>query len=184
MRDKREIRREIAERKRLLTEQEKRLSASELCAALMSDGRLAESSDVVAYMPMADEIDIRELTEGMLRRGQRVYLPVMVGDELEFREYTGPGCLTIEPRYGINEPRGTELLRVGGETETRRMAVIVPGVAFTRDGDRLGRGRGFYDRALSALRGAYTIGVGYACQLEDTLPTEAHDIRLDAVVTR
>ncbi|MGH9132363.1 MAG: 5-formyltetrahydrofolate cyclo-ligase [Ilumatobacteraceae bacterium] len=63
-------------------------------------------------------------------------------------------------------------------------AVIVPGVAFARDGARLGQGGGWYDRFLAAIRPeCTTIGVGFEPQLVDALPTEPHDIRLDCIVT-
>ncbi len=62
--------------------------------------------------------------------------------------------------------------------------VIVPCVAFTRSGERLGQGGGWYDRFLAEVRDdCLTIGVGFAEQLVDELPTEAHDVRLDLVVT-
>ncbi len=62
--------------------------------------------------------------------------------------------------------------------------VIVPGVAFTPDGARLGQGGGWYDRFLAAVRpGCTSIGVGFDPQVVDELPTEPHDIRLDSVVT-
>jgi 5-formyltetrahydrofolate cyclo-ligase len=62
--------------------------------------------------------------------------------------------------------------------------VVVPGLAFTSAGDRLGQGGGWYDRFLSAVRGdCVTIGVGFAPQLVEELPVEVHDVRLDVVVT-
>jgi 5-formyltetrahydrofolate cyclo-ligase len=62
--------------------------------------------------------------------------------------------------------------------------VIVPGVAFTVNGDRLGQGGGWYDRFLAAIGpGCTTIGVGFDIQLVERLPVEPHDVRLDHVVT-
>ena len=62
--------------------------------------------------------------------------------------------------------------------------VIVPGTAFTVDGDRLGQGGGWYDRFLPGRRDdALTIGIGFEPQIVDSLPTEPHDVRLDCVVT-
>lgn len=67
---------------------------------------------------------------------------------------------------------------------TRPDVVIVPGVAFTPDGDRLGQGGGWYDRFLPDVNEhCVTIGVGFEPQLVDRLPTEPHDVRLDLVVT-
>ena len=61
--------------------------------------------------------------------------------------------------------------------------VLVPGLAFSRKGARLGQGRGYYDRFLSQLNGTTTLGVGFGWQLLEDIPEELHDIRLDGVVT-
>jgi 5-formyltetrahydrofolate cyclo-ligase len=62
--------------------------------------------------------------------------------------------------------------------------VVVPGLAFTPAGDRLGQGGGWYDRFLAGIGpSTVTVGVGFAVQLVDSLPVEAHDVRLDHVVT-
>lgn len=62
--------------------------------------------------------------------------------------------------------------------------VVVPGVAFTTAGERLGQGGGWYDRYLPRLRSTcLTVGVGFAEQVVDSLPTEAHDVMLDSVIT-
>lgn len=62
--------------------------------------------------------------------------------------------------------------------------VLVPGIAFTIEGDRLGQGGGWYDRFLAGVdSNCTTIGVGFEIQIVDALPTEAHDITLDAIVT-
>ena len=81
--------------------------------------------------------------------------------------------------FGILEPQG-ERPCPAGESDL----VVCPGVAFTADGRRLGRGRGYYDRYLGdpAFRG-FRVGVCYAHQLVDDLPVEPHDVRMDRVIT-
>lgn len=61
--------------------------------------------------------------------------------------------------------------------------ILVPGLAFTRDGHRLGRGGGYYDRWLATQRGIPTVGICFSCQLVDSLPVESHDLRVDAILT-
>ena len=61
--------------------------------------------------------------------------------------------------------------------------VIVPGIAFTPAGQRLGRGRGYYDRLLPRLRNAYKMGVCWPCQMVTAIPTEPHDMPMDCVIT-
>jgi 5-formyltetrahydrofolate cyclo-ligase len=80
---------------------------------------------------------------------------------------------------------GVDLRVVPGDLDPAALdVVVVPGLGFTADGRRLGQGGGHYDRFLPRLRpGCVTIGVAFAEQVVDDLPTEPHDVRLDLVVT-
>jgi 5-formyltetrahydrofolate cyclo-ligase len=80
---------------------------------------------------------------------------------------------------------GPDLRIVPGDLDPTLLdVVVVPGLAFTRDGRRLGQGGGHYDRFLPRLRPeCRTVGAAFAEQLLDDLPTEPHDVRLDLVVT-
>ena len=81
-------------------------------------------------------------------------------------------------QFGIGEPTGPEFT----DLESIDM-IIVPGVAFDSHGNRMGRGRGFYDRLLKSTPNAAKIGVGYDFQLLDTIPVEPHDVPMDCVIT-
>lgn len=132
------------------------------------------SPQVVAlFAPLSDEVQIQELAQSL---PCRVVLPRVEGDDMEFFDYT-PDDLK-EGSFGILEPQGTEPCPAG-EIDL----MVVPGVAFTIKGERLGRGKGFYDKYLSrkGFR-AFCIGVCYAHQLLDNLPTEPHDRRMDTVI--
>ena len=61
--------------------------------------------------------------------------------------------------------------------------IIVPGVAFDPTGNRMGRGRGFYDRLLKSTPNAIKVGVAYDFQMLDTLPVEPHDVKMDLIIT-
>ena len=105
---------------------------------------------------------------------RRVVLPRVEGDAMRFY-----ACRPDALVFGILEPQG-ERPCPAGEIDL----VVCPGVAFTADGRRLGRGRGYYDRYLGdpAFRG-FRVGVCYAHQLVDDLPVEPHDVRMDRVIT-
>ena len=108
---------------------------------------------------------------------QRVVLPRVEGDAMRF--YACRPDALVFGAFGILEPQG-ERPCPAGEIDL----VVCPGVAFTADGRRLGRGRGYYDRYLGdpAFRG-FRVGVCYAHQLVDDLPVEPHDVRMDRVIT-
>lgn len=128
---------------------------------------------VALFAPLHDEVQIGELGKQL---GCRVVLPRVEGQDMEFYDYDASSM--VEGSFGILEPQSTEVCRA---EEIDLM--VVPGVAFTASGDRLGRGKGFYDRYLSR-RGfrAYCVGVCYAHQLVEELPTEPHDKAVDMVV--
>ena len=104
--------------------------------------------------------------------GADVQLVPGVGDHIEAAEL-GEG--TVAATWGIREPQGPAV------DPSIIDLVIVPGVAFTLDGGRLGHGKAYYDRFLPLAR-AVTIGACFDEQLVDELPMEPHDVRLDRVV--
>ena len=136
--------------------------------------RAARTVAVFAALP--DE----PATDEVLARGastRRVVLPRVEGDAMRF--YACRPDALVFGAFGILEPQG-ERPCPAGEIDL----VVCPGVAFTADGRRLGRGRGYYDRYLGdpAFRG-FRVGVCYAHQLVDDLPVEPHDVRMDRVIT-
>ncbi len=130
---------------------------------------------VAAYLPIAGEPDVRPLFHQV--NCDWVY-PRIEGDRLSFyrSELTD---LEIGP-YGILQPKAIEAHRVS----TDDLAwILVPGLAFDRRGVRLGRGKGFYDKALAGFAGI-TVGVCFSdCAATGYLPKEAHDLMVNWVVT-
>lgn len=177
---KREARKMIRQAKPTLRNEEYMEAGRALAERLAARDDIAAAAAVVAYWPLPDELNTGPFITECVRRGVRVFLPVIVGKDLVFREFTGYKCLRREPKFGILEPSGTPELDLARRGEG--VVVVVPGMAFTRSGDRLGRGRGFYDRALGELERAKRIGVCYSCQVLESLPVEEHDLRMDDVV--
>ena len=136
---------------------------------------------VALFAPLSDEVQILPLVEN-LPRDCRLLLPRVEDTadgtpSMEFYDYNA-SALTLGS-YGIMEPQGTVACAV---EEIDLM--VVPGVAFSADGVRLGRGKGYYDRyiAREGFR-AYTIGVCYDCQMRGQLPCDEHDRRVDSVIS-
>ena len=106
-----------------------------------------------------------------------VLLPCVDGDDLRLRQYTGEQSMVMGEQFGIGEPVGSEF------TELDKVdLIIVPGVAFDRKGNRMGRGRGFYDRLLKSTPNAYKVGVGFDFQLVESVPVEPFDVAMDRVI--
>lgn len=172
--DKREIRRSVrAEIKNLSLRERESLSA-QIFNKIEAIPEVQGASVIALFASLHDEPQTTKAIEH-LSREKRVVLPRIKGEDMDFYDIAEGLC---EGAFGIMEPTATTPIK---PSEIDLM--IVPGVAFTREGARLGRGKGFYDKYLSreGFR-AYTIGVCYPCQVLDELPTEPHDRTLDRVV--
>ena len=130
---------------------------------------------VSVFWPMPGEIDTRPLLDALHARGHTVLLPETPprGNPLLFRQWL-PGMVMVRERFGTHKPTG----EIGVPD-----VLFIPLVAFDRAGRRLGYGGGYYDRTLATLPGARAIGVAFAAQELDEVPTADYDARLDAVVT-
>jgi 5-formyltetrahydrofolate cyclo-ligase len=133
---------------------------------------------LASYLAMPEELDLEALHRRHWATGQVVWLPrVAAPDHLDWHPVSDP-AQTARGAYGIREPDPS---LAPAAPLPPQATVLVPGVAFTRDGRRLGMGKGFYDRALAHHPGS-TIGVGFTCQCANDLPTEPHDRRMLRVV--
>ena len=151
--------------------------SAEILAALEAHPAFRAADTVLLYHSLKDEVDTHEFIRKWSRL-KRILLPVVVGDDLELRVYTGPEDLAIGA-YGIEEPTGarfTDYAAIG--------FIAVPGVAFDRNGNRLGRGKGYYDRLLPRIPAAYKAGICFPYQLVEEVPAEPFDIRMDEIITQ
>lgn len=133
---------------------------------------------VCFYVSKKDEVDTLEIIKLELQRGRkRVVVPRIVGDNIElFAIHT---FLDLVPgRFGVLEPK-EELTQIN---EKEIELFIIPGIAFGRDGYRLGRGKGYYDNILKQSR-AIKVGLGYDWQILSYIPHEDHDVKMDYLVS-
>lgn len=175
MTTKKEIRDGMRRRNRSLTAAERQAAAARIFDRLERSAAFIRARVVAAFCALDDEPPT-EAALARWARTKRVVVPRVAGDTMAFYDYR-PEELA-DGAFGIREPQG-EVPCPPGEIDL----VVVPGVAFTVAGARLGRGRGYYDRYLShpEFRAA-KIGVCFAHQLADDLPVEPHDMRVDEVI--
>ncbi|WP_462319251.1 5-formyltetrahydrofolate cyclo-ligase [Marinilabilia sp.] len=135
-----------------------------------------KAKTIFIYWSLPDEVPTHEFIEKW-RKDKTFILPRIVGDHLELRQYTGIESLKPEDSFGIQEPTGPVLT----DLDEIDLAII-PGIAFTEEGTRMGRGGGYYDRTLPFLENACKIGVAFPFQVVEEIPIEEHDITLDKVI--
>jgi 5-formyltetrahydrofolate cyclo-ligase len=165
-------------RRRARPQAERAADAEAVAAGLLRG--LAGMRTLAAYVPDAEEPGHGRLPAAFTQLGARVLLPVVPAEGAELGWAVDTGRLA-PGRFGLLEPVGH---RLGATAVGTAEVVVVPALAVSRDGVRLGRGRGYYDRALRHVRpGAVLVAVVFDDELLDELPAEPHDVRVTAVVT-
>lgn len=145
---------------------------------LLALPEMISAKTILAYASLPDEVDTSELLEQLLAAGKTVLLPKVIDTEnMEVRLYTGKADLH-EGAYHIMEPIGVPFSNLSAID-----IAVIPGMAFTNEGKRLGRGKGYYDRFLSLLpTQTRKIAICFPFQLVENIPTEPHDFIMDQVI--
>ena len=173
---KKELRLKIKQLKKELPEEVKHQEVSCVNEKLEQHSSFQDATHVLMYWAMADEMPTREFILKWYQH-KKIYLPVVKGDDLEIFLFEGEDSLVAGEKYGIPEPAGQKL-----PDESMIDLVIVPGVAFDNQNNRMGRGAGYYDRILKRLPETKKIGLAFGFQMIDEVPVEAHDIPMDVVI--
>ncbi len=173
---KQELRKAMREAKTKYSRQQLGEMSRSVCNNIISNSLWRDASTVLLYYPLPDEVNVTPLIAEGRAEGKTILLPVVVGDDLAIRVYEGEQSL-VTGAFGIKEPTGREYTDYASID-----LVMVPGLAFNRDGHRLGRGKGYYDRLLPRLPNAHRIGVCFPFQLVDRVPSETHDQSVDSFV--
>ena len=178
--DKKELRRYIREQKRHFTPQQLGEMSLSIMSSLLSHSQIQKADTILMYHSLPDEVDTHSALDQLLAMGKKVFLPKVVSDtEMTIHEYTGADSLQPSEPYGILEPTTPELSIINCQLSI----AIVPGMAFDKQGHRLGRGKGYYDRFLSQIPNIYKIGVCFPYQMLESIPSESTDVVMDEVIT-
>ena len=205
-----ELRKQIKTRINEMGKETIQAESEKLCKKIIEAKVYQSCTTLLAYMPLSDEVNVLPLIEDALSKGKKVYLPrIFPGtNDMEFYRYTKESQ-TEKGQFGIKEPAPdkansfTKLIEKMSiqqyspaahssvyvdideqDPSFEHILILVPGRAFTKDGRRLGRGKGFYDNYLSKIPQIFDIkksGVCFENQLFDQIPTTPDDILMDII---
>lgn len=173
---KKELRKIVKERKKTFSPDNAIVDSTKIFDRVELLPQFKGAKVVLAYWSLSDEV----ITHGFILKWadkKKIVLPIIVGDTLELRVFCGIEELIKNDGFGIHEPMAGELVDPMDVD-----FAIIPGVAFDKNGNRLGRGKGFYDRFLKRTR-AYKVAVGYDFQIFDKIPVASFDIPVDIVLS-
>ena len=176
-----EIRKRVLQARNAMTAEEIAAGSRTIVKRLVELEEILRASTLMVYLAFGSEV----LTDGLILwawdEGKRVVVPLCRPASREMTACRIDGFDELERgHYGIREPKAGAIRPVPpGEIG----AVVVPAVAFDRQGYRVGYGGGYYDRFLPGARQAARIGVAFACQIVPAVPVGPHDVTVDRIVT-
>lgn len=174
--DKKALRAQIREQKRAMTPEQIAAASAKLKELFCATDYYKNARTLYGYLSYNQEVLTLPILEQALRDGKQVAVPKVYGDTMKFiilhdLSRIAPGS------YGIPEPVEDEPV---AQDETA--LVLMPGLAFDRQGNRMGYGGGFYDKFLAAEPEHPTVALCYAFQLVEQIPTDSYDIPVDCVL--
>lgn len=172
--NKNDIRIRIRAHKNLLDDNEKSSAAEAVFSLLERTAAFMMSERILLYHSLPDELSTRSFIDKWHEK-KSFFLPRVNGVNLEILPYS-KSRLHLGA-FNIEEPEGEDVCDIDGID-----MVIVPAIAYDRRGNRVGRGKGYYDRLLRDTR-AIKVGVAYHFQLVDDIDAEPHDVAVDYVIT-
>lgn len=179
---KQQIREEIAALKATLPKETKAALSQKISERLIQSTYFQKAHCIALYYALTDEVQTAGLIESWYQK-KKIVLPVVCGDELRFYTYTGSHHLK-KGALGISEPDITNPAAEWVAKEEIDL-FVVPGIAFDRNGNRMGRGKGYYDRYFAGIKADThpIIGLCFDFQLLPEVPTEPHDRKMTYVIT-
>lgn len=172
--EKKELRANIKALKKQHSKEQLLEQSEVILSKLENDDDFKKAHIVMIYSALPDEVQTQAFLEKWRYR-KKIILPTVVGDDIIPVELAEDTTFAVGD-FNILEPQNEPY--TGGYD-----LIVVPGVAFDRNGNRIGRGRGYYDRFLCKHLNVRRIGICFDFQLVDEVPTEPNDIKMDKVIS-
>lgn len=175
--DKKILRREMLDLRNNMTKEDVEHKSKVICENILQSKIILPFDNIMLYYPINNEVDLRSLFLPLKELKKNIWLPVVSGKNMSFHFYENQNDMK-SGAYGIPEPQSSTTYK--GKDENA--LVVMPGLAFTENRDRLGYGGGYYDRFLDS-NDCYTVAVAFDTQIIDFIPNESHDKKPSIIIT-
>lgn len=155
-----------------------------ICKKIISSDLYKTAKIILSYMALPDEVNLSQILIQAQNDGKRIFVPKVHPDtakmiQMDFFEITQNARLT-SGNFGILEPDSSNPPFDFNNYQNERILIFVPGRAFSKNGERLGRGKGYYDNYLkNKLPNCITVGICFPFQIVNEIPVEPHDFKMD-----
>lgn len=182
--EKQLLRRDRLARRAAIGSEERRVKSDAIVRYLLAMPEIQAAERIFTFLSFGDEVNLDTFVDECVEAGKQIYIPKTdpISKQMTLYRFQSWGSLVHGP-YGIREPDATHS-EAWCWQRAELHAIIVPGVAFTRNGLRMGYGGGYYDRFLAMLPYKPLLtAVCFEEQMVDSLPFEPHDSRVDRIIT-
>ena len=169
------LRKHLLEKRDATSAELRDISSNKIYQNLKQVDSYINSQNIACYFPIGSEVDTHSIMLDVLERGKNMILPKIIDSNLEF--YVIPNLGKLEKgRFDIMEPKDS------CKKAEKVDCVLIPTIAVSKSGIRLGYGKGYYDRFLSSI-GTVKISLTYSKQIVKSIPSDSHDVKIDWIVT-
>lgn len=173
---KKQLRKDIRERKKAVDKQKMLQDSEKIFEIIERIPDFVAAKTVLAYWSLPDEVYTHDFIMKWYKE-KKIVLPLVVGETLDLKFFSGHDCMEAGISFGILEPhKGEDANLVNIDFG------IIPGMAFDLKGNRMGRGKGYYDKLFKQKK-MYKVGVCFDFQIVDSVPTDEYDVSMDLVVS-
>ncbi|MCQ2372454.1 MAG: 5-formyltetrahydrofolate cyclo-ligase [Phascolarctobacterium sp.] len=177
--DKIELRKQLKAQRNALSREQVELSSKLVCEHILASDTYRQAEKILGYLAFGKELLVDTVLRKALEDGKQVYVPHIISNtEFVLAELKSFENLALD-RYGIRCVKEPFELGIAEQLDL----VLVPAVAFAKDGNRMGMGAGYYDRFLLKCPQAKLFGIAYAALLQEALPKDQYDVAVPYLVT-
>lgn len=174
---KEQIRRDFKTRRRTLSCEHVRINSDKICENFLDSDIYKNCQNILAYSTIQNEVDLSQIINQALLDNKNLFLPRVEGDSMNFFRINNTDKLQIGS-YNILEPQNGTVYQ-----DSTNSIILVPGIAFSTQGARIGFGKGFYDKFLSQHNSIFKIGIAYDWQITKSWVTNEFDINMNMIIT-